>query len=57
MQNLGNHLKKDHGERQEESARRPDYQSPTLTEYGTVEDLVDAGVVGSAPSLPSVMSD
>ena len=34
------------------SARRA-YRSPQLTEYGSVEDLVDAGVVGSA-SVPSV---
>ena len=31
------------------SARRP-YHSPVLTRYGSVEELVDAGVVGSAPS-------
>ena len=29
------------------------YRSPQLTEYGSVEDLVDAGVVGSV-SVPSV---
>ena len=27
------------------------YRSPVVTEYGSVEDLVDAGVVGSAPSI------
>ena len=28
------------------------YQSPVLTEYGSVEELVDAGVVGgTVPSL------
>jgi hypothetical protein len=33
--------------------KRP-YRSPRLTEYGSVEDLVDAGVVGSAASVPSI---
>jgi hypothetical protein len=33
------------------AAKRP-YHSPVLTRYGSVEELVDAGVVGSAPSGP-----
>lgn len=32
-------------------AEKRQYRSPVLTEYGSVEDLVDAGVVGSAPSI------
>jgi hypothetical protein len=27
------------------------YRSPVLTEYGSIEQLVDSGVVGSAPSI------
>lgn len=27
------------------------YRSPVLTEYGSIEELVDSGVVGSAPSI------
>lgn len=30
--------------------KRP-YQSPVLTEYGSLEELVDSGVVGSVPSI------
>jgi len=30
--------------------KRP-YQSPVLTEYGSVDELVDAGVVGFVPSI------
>ena len=30
------------------------YQSPVLTEYGSVDELVDAGVVGSAPSIMGI---
>jgi hypothetical protein len=30
------------------------YQSPALTEYGSVDELVDAGVVGSAPSIMGI---
>lgn len=30
------------------------YRSPQLTQYGSVEDLVDAGVVGSAGTVPSL---
>ena len=26
------------------------YRSPVLTEYGSVEDLVDSGVLGDGPS-------
>jgi hypothetical protein len=33
--------------------KRP-YHSPLLTEYGSVEDLVDGGVMGSVPTVPSV---
>lgn len=35
--------------------KRP-YHAPVLTEYGSVEDLVEAGVVlGSVPTVPSVI--
>jgi hypothetical protein len=34
--------------------RRP-YHSPVLTEYGSVEDLVDGGVMGSVQTVPSVV--
>lgn len=34
--------------------KRP-YHSPVLTEYGSVEDLVDGGVMGSAPTAPAVV--
>ncbi len=27
------------------------YREPVLTEYGSIEQLVDSGVVGSAPSI------
>jgi hypothetical protein len=27
------------------------YQSPVLTEYGSLDELVDAGVVGLIPSI------
>ena len=30
------------------------YQSPILTEYGSIDELVDAGVVGSAPSITGI---
>ena len=30
--------------------KRP-YRSPVLTEYGSLDDLVDAGVVGPVPSI------
>jgi hypothetical protein len=34
--------------------KRP-YHSPVLTEYGSVEQLVDAGVMGGVvPTVPSV---
>jgi hypothetical protein len=32
------------------SSKRP-YESPVLTRYGTIDELVDSGVVGSAPSI------
>lgn len=32
------------------------YRSPVLTQYGSVEDLVDAGVIGSAGTVPSLTS-
>jgi hypothetical protein len=32
--------------------RRP-YRSPVLTRYGTVEEIVDSGVVGSTMSITS----
>jgi hypothetical protein len=35
-------------------AKRP-YHSPVLTEYGSVEDLVDGGVMGSVPTVPTVL--
>ena len=34
--------------------QRP-YHSPVLTEYGSVEDLVDGGVMGSAATVPAVV--
>ncbi len=50
-----------HDDRREESRKphptgekRP-YQSPVLTEYGSVEDLVDGGVMGSVQTVPSVV--
>lgn len=50
-----------HDDRRDES-RKPHptgekhaYQSPVLTEYGSVEDLVDGGVMGSVPTVPSVV--
>jgi hypothetical protein len=30
------------------------YRAPELTEYGRLEDLVDAGVIGSAAIVPSI---
>ncbi len=39
------------GAAQRTPADKRQYRSPVLTEYGSVEDLVDAGVVGSAPSI------
>jgi hypothetical protein len=33
--------------------KRP-YHSPVLTEYGSIEDLVDAGVMGVVPTVPVV---
>ena len=30
------------------------YRAPALTEYGRLEDLVDAGVIGSAAIVPSI---
>ncbi len=30
------------------------YRSPQLTQYGSVEDLVDAGVIGSTGTVPSL---
>lgn len=30
------------------------YRPPQLTEYGSVSDLVDAGVVGSTGTVPSL---
>ena len=30
------------------------YQAPELTEYGRLEDLVDAGIIGSAAIVPSI---
>jgi hypothetical protein len=32
------------------------YRSPQLTEYGSIEDLVDAGVVGTSGTVPSITS-
>ena len=32
-------------------ATKHPYRSPVLTEYGSVDELVDAGVVGSVPSI------
>ena len=33
------------------------YHSPVITEYGSIEELVDGGVMGSAPvpTVPSVL--
>jgi hypothetical protein len=41
----------DAGARQRTPAEKRQYRSPVLTEYGSVEDLVDAGVVGDVPSI------
>lgn len=35
------------------TSKRP-YQAPALTAYGSVDDLVDSGVVGSASSVPTL---
>jgi hypothetical protein len=35
--------------------KRP-YHSPVLTEYGSIEDLVDAGAMGGpVPTVPAVL--
>jgi hypothetical protein len=34
--------------------KRP-YKAPVLTRYGSVEELVDSGVVGSVPSITVIL--
>jgi len=42
--------KQDTGSAEQTVRAKQRYRSPVLTEYGSVEDLVDSGVVGSAVS-------
>ena len=42
--------KQDTGPVEQPPAKRV-YRAPVLTEYGSIEQLVDSGVVGSAPSI------
>jgi hypothetical protein len=43
-------VKRDAGSAEQTVRVKRRYRSPVLTEYGSVEDLVDSGVLGDGPS-------